>query len=60
MARCGSKNCHQKDMSSKEIELCAQNLLTILGSIAKIIGGGTYMTVNNLKNLFAIMNKIFI
>ena len=40
---CGSKNGHQIDMGSKEIGLCAQNMLTILGSVANIIWG-TYVT----------------
>ena len=40
LIRCGSKNRHQKDMCLKEIGLQAQNMLTILGSIANMIGGG--------------------
>ena len=39
MVGCGSKNKHQKDMCLKEIELHAQNPLTILRSIANIIRG---------------------
>ena len=35
MGRCSLKNRHQK-----EIGPCAQNLLTILGSVVNIIGGG--------------------
>ena len=37
--RCGSKNGHYKDMCSKEIELRAEILLTMLVSIVNIIGG---------------------
>ena len=36
---CGSKNGHYKDMCTKEIELRAQIILTILVSIVNIIGG---------------------
>ena len=39
VVKCGSKNGYQKDMSLKDIELFAQNLLIILGSIFNIIGG---------------------
>jgi len=35
----GSKNGYQKDMSLKDIELCAQNLLIILCSIFNRIEG---------------------
>jgi hypothetical protein len=38
MVRCGSKNEHQKNMCSKEIELYAEYFITILGSIVNIIG----------------------
>ena len=31
VVRCGSKNGHQKDMCTKDIGLCAQNLFTIQG-----------------------------
>ena len=30
--RCRSNDMHQKDMCSKEVEFCAQNVLTILGT----------------------------
>ena len=40
--RCESKNGHQKGMFLKEIILCAQIKLTILGSIVNMIGR-TYM-----------------
>ena len=39
VGRCGCKDRHQKDMCLKEIELRAQNMLTILGSIVNMIGG---------------------
>ena len=39
VVKCGSKNGYQKDMSLKDIELYAQNLLIILGSIFNIIEG---------------------
>ena len=39
----GSNNGYQKDTCLKEIGLCAQNVLIILGSICNIIGG-TYVT----------------
>ena len=32
LVRCGSKNGHQNNICLKNIGLCAQNLLTILGS----------------------------
>ena len=37
MVRCGSKNEHQRNMCSKEIGLCAENFITIPGSIVNII-----------------------
>jgi hypothetical protein len=39
---CVSKNGHQKDIGSKEIGLCAQNVRTILGSKVNMIEG-TYI-----------------
>ena len=37
------KNGYQKDMCSKEIALCVQNMITILGPIIHLIwGGGGY------------------
>ena len=44
VVRYGSKNGQQKDMFLKEIGLCAQVLLTILGSIVNTIRGA-YMTI---------------
>ena len=42
---CGSRNGHQKDMCSKEIGLCAPNMLSVLGSNDNIIGW-TYMSIS--------------
>ena len=40
VVRCGSKNKRQSDTCSKEIGLCAQNTLTIRGSVVNMIEGG--------------------
>ena len=37
--RCGCKNTHKKDTRLKEIELCAQNKVTIQDSIVNILKG---------------------
>lgn len=37
---CGCKNGHQIDICSEEIGLRAQHLVTVLGSVVNIIGGG--------------------
>jgi hypothetical protein len=37
---CGSKNRYQKDMNLTEIGQCAQNMITILGSMVNSIGVG--------------------
>ena len=39
VVRCEYKNNYQKHMCLKEVGLCAQILLAILGSIVNIIGG---------------------
>ena len=45
MARFRVKNGHQKDTCYDEIELCAQNIDTILGSIVNMsIGSQAYVT----------------
>jgi hypothetical protein len=44
VVRCASWNGRHKDICLKEIGLCAHNMLTIMGSIINIIGGGTYVT----------------
>ena len=54
-----SKNGHQKDMCLKEIELCVQNMLTIIGSIIDMIGG-LYDHLMSKRMFTLIMNKIFI
>ena len=38
MVRCGSNNGYQKDAYLKEIELCAQHMIIILGFIVNIMG----------------------
>ena len=51
MVGCEYKNMHPKDTCRIEIELCAQNMLTILDIIVNVIeedimgGGGTYMII---------------
>ena len=37
---CGFKNGYYKHVFLKEIGLLAQNMITILGSVVSIIGGG--------------------
>ena len=65
MVRCGCKNGHRKDIILEEIRLCVQNiLLTIIGSIVNIIGGGgrgdLYDHLISLRILTLTINKIFI
>jgi hypothetical protein len=43
VVRCGSENGQQKYICSKQIGLCAQDMLAVLGSIGNVIAG-TYMT----------------
>ena len=50
VVRCGSMNGYQKDTCLKEIELCAQNMLSILGLIVNI-NGGTYQSFDEHDNL---------
>ena len=38
MGSCASKNGHQNAMCLEEIELCAKNLLTILGLSTNVMG----------------------
>ena len=52
MVRLGFKNIYQIDMCSNEIGFCAQNLVTMLGSIVDIIGGwwvGGWVRENTLS-----------
>ena len=60
MVRRGSKNWCKKDMGLKEIELWAQDILTILGSIVNMIGRDLYDHLMSTRLLTLIMNKIFI
>ena len=53
------KNGYQKDMCSKEIGLCAQNVITILSSIVNIIEGDIYDHLMSTQIFALIMNKIF-
>ena len=43
MARLVVKNGHDKDSCYDDIELCAQNILTILGSILNITIGRAFV-----------------
>ena len=46
VVRCGSKSGYQKDMCLKGIRLRSQNMITILGPIVNVLGGGgTYRTI---------------
>ena len=60
VVRCGSKNIYQKDTCLKEIRLLAQNIITILGSIANIIGGDLYDHLTNTRILTLVIDKILI
>ena len=40
VVRCGSKNGYQKDLYSKETGVCTSIMITMLGIIVKVIGGG--------------------
>ena len=58
IVRCGSKNRHQKGiMSSKEIGLHAQNLVTMLGLILNMLGGST-LSFNEKENIHLVIDKI--
>ena len=55
VGRCGSKNGYQKDMCLEDIGLCAQNMITMIGSIVNIIwkgGGGVYIPCNEHENIY--------
>jgi hypothetical protein len=39
VVRCGSKNKHQKDVCLEEIELRAQDMISILGPVVNVIRG---------------------
>ena len=55
--RCGSKNGHPIDTCSKEIGLCAPNMLTILDSIVKMLQGELYDLLMSTGIFSWIMNK---
>lgn len=60
MASCGSKSEHENDiMCLKEIELCAQDFLTILGYIVIniIIERDLYDHLTSLRIFPSIMNE---
>ena len=48
MVKCGGKNIHNKDMCSKGIGVCAQNIFNILGLVANIVGNGLNAHLNLL------------
>ena len=54
---CGSKNRHPKDTCLKEIGLCVQNELTILGLVVNIIWGLGGMTPFNKHVNFQFCTK---
>ena len=56
MVRCGSKNGHKTDVCLKDIELHAQNILTILGSIVNRIRGDLYDHLMSTGIFTLIMN----
>ena len=61
VVRCDFENGFQKDICLKEIGLCAQNMLTFLGSIVNIIDGDLYDHLYMSMKIFTlIMDKIFI
>ena len=50
VVRCGSKNGHQNDTWLKDIGLCAQNMLSILGSLINLFKGPIWL-FNEHENL---------
>lgn len=51
MVGCECKNEHQKDICWKDIDLCAQNMLTILDTMVNIIGGGAIWSLTIVEDL---------
>jgi hypothetical protein len=51
---------HQKDMSIKEVRLCARNMLAILGSTCQHDWRDIYDHLMSMRIFTLIMNKIFI
>jgi hypothetical protein len=60
VGRRGFKNGYHKDMYSKEIGLCDENMITILHTIVNIIGGNLYDHSLNTRIFTLIISKIFI
>lgn len=60
LIRCGFKNGCQTDVSLKEIRLCAQNMIIVLGSIVNIIGRDLYDHLMSMKTFALRMITIFI
>ena len=62
VVRCDPKTKYQNDMCIKETRLCAQNMITILGSIVNIIWGlgDLYDHLMSMRIFTLKMNKIFI
>ena len=61
MVRNSSRNGYKKDVWLKKIELRAQIMIIIPGSIVNIIGGGDlYDYLMSMRIFTVIMNKIFI
>ena len=59
VARCGSKNGYQKDVCVIEIGLFVQNMITIVGSKANMIGEN-YDHLMSMRIFALMMNKTFI
>jgi hypothetical protein len=57
---CGSQNMYQKNMLLKETRLYAQNMMTIMGSMGSMIGGGVYDQLMSTRILTMIMNEMYI
>ena len=60
VVRCDSKDRGHKGMCLKEIELCAQNTITILSSIFDIIGGDQYDHSMSMRMFTLTMKNMFI
>ena len=58
---CGFKNGYRKGiMSLKEIGMCAQNVITFLGSIVNIIEGDLYGHLMSTRVFTFIKNQMFV
>jgi hypothetical protein len=58
VVRCHTKNGYKQDTYLKEIGLCAQNMITIVGSIVDIIGGNLYGHLICTRFFAFTMNRI--